>query len=194
MRCHYTFRFILDYSGGQMTNWGAHYLDIAQWGMGTDDTGPVKIKGKGEFPKGGLFTTAVKADITYTYANGVELILKQERGGNTKFVGTKGSVSVNRGRIETEPKSLAEHKTTPHEIHLIRSVDHKQNFLDCIKSREKPICHAEVGHRSASLCHLGNIAMLLDRELNWDPAKEKFVNDPEADAMISRNMRAPWSL
>jgi predicted dehydrogenase len=194
MRCHYNFRFILDYSGGQMTNWGAHYLDIAQWGLGTDDTGPVKIKGKGEFPKAGLFTTALKADITYTYANGVELILKQEKGGNTRFVGTKGSVSVNRSRIETEPKTLTEHKTTPDEIHLIRSVDHKRNFLDCIKSRQNPICHAEVGHRSASLCHLGNIAMLLDRELKWDPAKEKFVNDPEADAMISRNMRAPWTL
>jgi predicted dehydrogenase len=194
MRCHYTFRFILDYSGGQMTNWGAHYLDIAQWGLSTDDTGPVKIKGKGEFPKAGLFTTALKADVTYTYANGVELILRQEQGGNTKFVGTKGSVSVNRDRVETEPKSLAEHKTAPDEIHLIRSVDHKQNFLDCIKSRQNPICHAEVGHRSASLCHLGNIAMLLGRELNWDPAREKFINNPEADAMISRNMRAPWTL
>lgn len=194
MRCHYTFRFILDYSGGQMTNWGAHYLDIAQWGLGMDDSGPVKVKGKGEFPKGGLFTTAVKADITYTYANGVELILHQEKGGNTKFVGTKGSVSVNRDRIVTEPQSLAEHKTGPDEIHLIRSVDHKMNFLECIKSRQNPICHAEVGHRSATLCHLGNIAMLLDRELNWDPVKEKFVNDPEADAMISRNMRAPWTL
>lgn len=194
MRCHYTFRFILDYSGGQMTNWGAHYLDIAQWGLGMDDSGPVKVKGKGEFPKGGLFTTAVKADITYTYANGVEVILHQEKGGNTKFVGTKGSVSVNRDRIVTEPQSLAEHKTGPDEIHLIRSVDHKKNFLECIKNRQNPICHAEVGHRSATLCHLGNIAMLLDRELNWDPVKEKFVNDPEADAMISRNMRAPWTL
>jgi predicted dehydrogenase len=194
MRCHYTFRFILDYSGGQMTNWGAHYLDIAQWGLGTDDTGPVKVKGKGEFPKAGLFTTAVKADITYTYANGVEIILQQGKGGNTRFVGTKGSVSVNRERIVTEPVSLAETKIGPDGIHLIRSVDHKRNFLECIKSRQQPICNAEVGHRSASLCHLGNIAMLLGRELNWDPAKEKFVNDPEADAMISRNMRAPWTL
>jgi len=194
MRCHYTFRFILDYSGGQMTNWGAHYLDIAQWGLGTDDTGPVKIKGKGEFPKAGLFTTALKADITYTYANGAQLILHQEKGGNTKFVGTKGSVSVNRDRIETDPVSLAEYKTSPDEIHLIRSVDHKKNFLECIKNRQNPICHAEVGHRSASLCHLGNVSMLLNHELNWDPVKEKFVNDPEADAMISRNMRAPWTL
>ncbi len=194
MRCHYTFRFILDYSGGQMTNWGAHYLDIAQWGLGMDDSGPMKIRGKGVFPGAGLFTTAEKADVTYTYANGVELILHQEKGGNTKFIGTKGSVSVNRDRIETEPRSLAEHKTGPDEIHLIRSADHKKNFLECIKNREKPICNVEIGHRSATLCHLGNIAMLLGRELNWDPVKEKFVNDSEADLMISRNMRSPWTL
>lgn len=194
MRCHYTFRFILEYSGGQMTNWGAHYLDIAQWGIGADDSGPVKIVGKGEFPKAGLFTTATKANITYTYANGVEMILRQPGSGNTKFIGDKGWVSVNRGRIETEPKSLATHVTGLNEIHLYRSSDHKQNFLDCIKTRMEPICCAEVGHRSASICHLGNIAMLLDRPLKWDPQKEQFVDDDEANSMVSRVMRAPWHL
>ncbi|MBE0537494.1 MAG: Gfo/Idh/MocA family oxidoreductase [Phycisphaerae bacterium] len=194
MRCHYTFRFILEYSGGQMTNWGAHYLDIGQWGIGADDTGPVKIVGKGEFPTGGLFTTATKANITYTYENGVEMILRQPGGGNTKFVGTDGWVSVNRGRIETEPKSLAAHITAPNEIHLYKSSDHKQDFLNCIKTRTQPICNPEVGHRSASICHLGNIAMLLDRPLQWDPKKEQFVGDQEANSMVSRIMRAPWHL
>jgi predicted dehydrogenase len=194
MRCHYTFRFILEYSGGQMTNWGAHYLDIGQWGIGADDSGPVKIVGKGEFPKGGLFTTAVKADITYTYADGVEMILKQGGGGNTKFVGADGWVSVTRGRIETEPASLVTHVTGPNEIQLYRSNDHKQDFLDCIKTRNQPICNSEVGHRSASICHLGNIAMLLDRPLQWDPQMEQFVDDDEANSMVSRVMRAPWRL
>ncbi|GAF79260.1 unnamed protein product, partial [marine sediment metagenome] len=156
-RCHYQFRFILDYSGGQMTNWGAHYLDIAQWGNGADDTGPVEIEGKGDFPETGLFTTAKKVDITYTYANGVKLLLKTG-GGNTRFEGSEGWVFVTRGKIDAEPKSLLEEKIGPDEIHLYKSRDHKQNFLDCIKSRKDPIASAEVGHRSSSVCHLGNIA------------------------------------
>jgi len=194
MRCHYTFRFILDYSGGQMTNWGAHYLDIAQWGIGADDSGPVRVKGKGKFPTEGLFTTAIEADIEYTYANGVKVILHQGRGGNTKFVGTKGYVSVNRSRIEAEPASVLDHKLGPNDEHLYRSSDHKQNFLDCIRTRKDPICHAEVGHRSATLCHLGNISMRLDRELEWDPQRERFPGDAEAQGMVGRAMRAPWRL
>ncbi len=194
MRCHYTFRFILAYSGGQMTNWGAHYLDIAQWGIGADDTGPTLIEGKGVFPEGGLFTTAEQASITYTFTNDVKLVLRQGQGGNTKFIGTKGSISVNRGRIEADPESVLTHKTGPDEIHLYKSNDHKQNFLDCIKTRKQTICNAEVGHRSASLCHLGNIAMLLDRPLKWDPKRERFTGDAEAQAMVSRTLRRPWRI
>jgi len=194
MRCHYTFRFILDYSGGQMTNWGAHYLDIAQWGLGADDSGPVRIKGKGKFPKEGLFTTAVEADIEYTYANGVKLILHQGRGGNTRFVGTQGYVSVNRSRIEAEPKSVLDFRPGPNDVRLYRSNDHKQNFLDCVRTRKEPVCPPEVGHRSASVCHLGNISMLLDRELQWDPRRERFIGDSEAQGMVSRAIRAPWRL
>lgn len=192
-RCHYQFRFILDYSGGQMTNWGAHYLDIAQWGNGADDTGPVEIEGKGDFPESGLFTTSKKADITYTYANGVKLLLKTG-GGNTRFEGSEGWVFVTRGKIDAEPKSLLKEKIGADEIQLYNSRDHKQNFLDCIKSRKDPIASAEIGHRSSTVCHLGNIAMLLDRKLKWDPKKERFINDSAADSMISRSMRAPWKL
>jgi predicted dehydrogenase len=193
MRCHYTFRFILDYSGGQMTNWGAHYLDIAQWGNNTDDTGPVEIDGKGEFPSEGLFNTATKADITYTYANGVKLHLKTG-GGHTRFIGTDGWIMVSRGKIKAGPESILKSKIRPNEIHLYKSGNHIQNFLDCIKTRKDPICTAEIGHRSASLCHLGNISMLLGRKIKWDPKKEQFKNDPEADSMVSRNMRVPWRL
>ena len=192
-RCHYQFRFILDYSGGQMTNWGAHYLDIAQWGNAADDTGPIEIVGSGDFPKTGLFTTAQNENIEYTYANGVKLFLKSG-SGHTRFEGTRGWVDVTRGKIDAEPKSILTSKIGPDEIHLYDSNDHKQNFLDCIKSRKDTICTAEIGHRSSSVCHLGNIAMQLGRKLKWDPKTERFINDPAANNMLTRAMRAPWRL
>jgi len=192
-RCHYEFRFILDYSGGQPTNWGAHHLDIAQWGLGMDESGPVEIVGKGEFPKTGLFTTATKVDVEYTYANGVKLLLKTD-GSNTRFEGTDGWVDVKRGDLNTEPESLKEETIGPNEIHLYESRDHMQNFLDCIKSRRQPITNAETGHRSATLCHLCNISMLLGRKLKFDPVKERFINDISANSMLSRAMRAPWRM
>ena len=191
-RCYYQFRFILEYSGGQMTNWGAHHLDIAQWGNQSDDTGPVEIRGKGEFPKTGLFTTALKAEVEYTYANGVKIFLR--KGGGTRFEGTEGWIYVNRGKLEAEPKSILTSVIGPDEIHLYESRDHKQNFLDCIKNRKDPICNAEIGHRTSTVCHLGNIAMLLGRPLKWDPQKEQFIGDDEANRMTWRPRRAPWRL
>jgi len=192
-RCHYQFRFILDYSGGQPTNWGAHHLDIAQWGMGMDDSGPVEIVGDGEFPRTGLFTTATKVHFEATYANGVRVICKTG-GSNTRFEGSDGRVDVKRGGLETEPESLKEETIGPDEIHLYKSRDHVQNFLDCVRTRKEPICNAEVGHRSSSLCHLGNIAMLLGRRLRWDPQRERFIGDSEANRMCWRPMRSPWRL
>ncbi|UCG47509.1 MAG: Gfo/Idh/MocA family oxidoreductase [Phycisphaerales bacterium] len=192
-RCHYQFRFVLDYSGGQMTNWGAHYLDIAQWGNQADDTGPVEIEGVGDWPTTGLFTTAKKVDIEYTYANKVKLLLKTG-GGNTRFEGTEGWVDVRREKLRASPESILTSTIGPNEIHLYESRDHKQNFLDCVRSRKTPIASAEIGHRSSTVCHLGNIAMLLGRKLRWDPAQERFINDAEANSMIGRAMRAPWRL
>ena len=192
-RCHYQFRFVLEYSGGQVTNWGAHHLDIAQWGMGTDDTGPVELIGKGEFPKTGLFTTATKVHFEGKYANGVRLICKTG-GSHTRFEGTEGWIQVSRGGMKCEPESLKDSNILPDEEHLYESRDHKQNFLDCIKSRQQPICNAEIGHRSSSLCHLGNIAMLLKRPLRWDPVNEQFIDDSEANRMLWRPRRAPWRL
>ncbi|MFB0553702.1 MAG: Gfo/Idh/MocA family protein [Phycisphaerae bacterium] len=192
-RCHYQFRFILEYSGGQMTNWGAHYLDIAQWGNAADDTGPVEIVGSGDFPKTGLFTTAQNENIEYTYANGVKLFLKSG-SGHTRFEGSEGWVDVTRGKIDAEPKSLLTSKIGPDEFHLYNSNDHKQNFLDCIKSRKDTICTAEIGHRTTTVCHLGNIAMMLGRKLKWDPKAGRFINDSAANNMLTRAMRAPWRL
>jgi len=192
-RCHYQFRFILDYSGGQVTNWGAHHLDIAQWGLGMDHSGPVEIYGDGEFPKTGLFTTATRVYFEAIYANGVKLIC-QTGGSHTRFEGTAGWVEVSRGGLKTEPASLKTTTIKPDEIHLYRSRDHKGNFIECIRTRKRPIADVEIGHRSASLCHLGNIAMLLRRRLRWDPDREQFIGDFEANRMLWRPRRAPWRL
>jgi len=190
-RCHYQFRFILDYSGGQVTNWGAHHLDIAQWGLGMDDSGPVEVTGDGEFPTTGLFTTATRVHFECKYANGVKLICQTQSGGSgTKFEGTEGWLYVSRHGLEAEPASLLTETIGIGEIHLYESRDHKQDFLDCIKLRKDPIAPAEVGHRSATICHLGNIAMMLKRKLRWDPDKERFINDEQANSMLSRPMRA----
>lgn len=190
-RCHYQFRFILDYSGGQITNWGAHHLDIAQWGNGTDHSGPVAVEGRGVFPREGLFTTALHVDVTYTYANGVRLFLKTG-GTGTRFEGTDGWIFVDRGKLAASPESLLHAQIGPNELHLYESHDHKQNFLDCVRLRKQPVASAEIGHRSATLCHLGNIAMLLGTRLEWDPAEERFRNCDAANRMRSRSMRSPW--
>ena len=192
-RCHYQFRFILDYSGGQVTNWGAHYLDIAQWGLGMDDSGPVEITGHGEFPTSGLFTTATKVDFRCTYADGVELTC-MTGGQGLRFEGSDGWIFVNREILKTEPASLLQERIGSDEIRLYESRDHIQNFLDCIRTRKKPVADVEIGHRSATLCHLGNIAMLRDCTLKWDPEREEFIDDDAANRMRSRPMRSPWTL
>lgn len=193
-RCHYQFRFILDYSGGQVTNWGAHYLDIAQWALNMDDSGPVKIYGKGEFPQTGLFNTATHVDFTCLYKNGIKLTCKTSKSHGITFEGSRGWLYVDRGRIKSNPDSILEEPIYPSDIHLYKSNNHQQNFLDCIRTRELPIANHEVGHRSATVCHLGNISMLLKRPLNWDPKNETFENDSEANTMRSRPMRPPWRL
>jgi len=194
LRCHYTFRFILDYSGGQVTNWGAHHLDIAQWGLGMDSSGPVEVIGRGEFPRTGLFTTATKVYFECIYENGARLICQTNDKTGITFQGAEGWIYVNRGEIEAEPKSLLESVIRPDEQHLYRSNDHKQNFLDCVKTRREPIASAQTGHRSATVCHLGNIAMLIGRKLKWNPQSERFIGDFQANQMLSRPMLNGWGI
>ena len=204
LRCHYTFRFVLDYSGGQVTNWGAHHLDIAQWGNGTDATGPIEVEGHGEFPTTGLFTTATKVDFTCTYANGVTLTCKttggakadgeEGVGGGTKFIGADGWVHVNRGKLDAQPKSILSEPLPLDGIRLYESRGHQANFIECCKTRAPTAATAEIGHRSATLCHLGNMAMLIGRKIKWDPQKEEVVGDPDAQRMTWRPMRPPWRI
>lgn len=196
MRCHFNFRWIFDYSGGMICDWGAHHIDIAQWGLGMEYTGPVEIEGVGEFYKDGLWNTANRFNINYRYKNGVVLNLATTNVNKqgVKFVGSEGSVFVSRSEISAEPISLLNAVIGPDEIHLYRSANHFGNFIDCVKSRETPIAPVEVAHRSITLAHLGNVSMLLGRKVQWNPDTERFVNDPAADRMIQRPMRSPWRL
>ena len=174
-----------------MTNNGVHALDFIQWALGTDRTGPVEVEGKGDFPKDGLFNTPTSWDIRYRYADGTELFFGSGRGA-TRFEGSEGWIQ--KSPFDAEPKSLLTSVIGSNEIKLYESNDHKLNFLECIKSRKETIAPVEVGHRSASICHLGNIAMLTGQKLKWDPEKERFTNSEEANRMLSRTMRGSWRL
>jgi predicted dehydrogenase len=196
-RVHYNFRFWWDYSGGQITNFGAHHLDIAQWGLGMDDSGPISVEGEGSFNKEKLHEVTETCRLTYTYANGVKMILgqgqKDIRQGAT-FVGEKGELYVTRGQIKSTPEEIAKSPVLDSDVQLYKSGNHAKNFLECIKSRELPICDVEIGHRSATVCHLGNLAARLGRKINWDPAKEQITGDEEAAQMVDRPYREPWKL
>jgi predicted dehydrogenase len=187
---------ISDYGAGMITGWGSHHLDIVQWGMDTEYTGPVEIQGETEFPKDGLWDVHGAFRIEYTYANGVKVLCADEGKvkGGVRFEGDKGWVWVTRGRIDAEPKSLLQETLGAGETKLYVSNNHKSNFYECIKSRKPTIAPVEVGHRSCTICLLGEIAMRLGRKLRWDPAQEQFLNDDEANTMLSRPMRAPWRL
>jgi len=192
-RCHYEFRWFYDYSGGKMTDWGAHHNDIAQWGLGMDESGPIHIDGRGEFPKDGLYDTATRFTVVYTYANGVRLICSSE-GHGCRFEGTDGWVHVDRGSIDANPKGLLEAKLGADDVHLYRSPGHHEDWLRCVEDRRRPICDVAIGYRSVTVCHLGNISMRLGRPIRWDPQSEQIVGDDEAARWISKPMRAPWHL
>jgi predicted dehydrogenase len=173
-----------EYSGGMMTDWGAHHFDIAQWGLGMDDSGPVEIIPP-EDPK------ATKG-LRYIYANGVEVV--HANSGGVLFVGTEGKILVNRGKLETTPESLKDEPLGPDAIRLYNSYNHVKDFLDCVRSRKRPICDVEIGCRSVTVCHLGNLAYWNHRKLKWDPAKEQFVGDKEANAWLDRPKRGKWKV
>jgi predicted dehydrogenase len=176
-------RLIRDYSGGMTTDWGAHHFDIAQWGLGMDGSGPVEIHP----PDGKDHET-----LTFRYANGVRM----SRGGanGVLFVGTEGRVEVNRGHLETWPESIGRSPIGPQDVHLYESPGHHANWINCIRSRRRPVCDVAIGASSATVCHLGNIACWLGRSLRWDPAKGEIVGDEAAARWLDRPKRAPWRL
>lgn len=193
-RCHHSFRWYWDYSGGKLTDWGAHHNDIAQWGIGADGSGPVRIKGTGTFHESGPHEVPGDFNVVYTYANGVELRCHSDGENGVKFTGDDAWVFVNRSRIEASNPDLLKTVFTDKDIRLYESKDHHTNWLDCIQTRKRPICDVEIGHRSVTVCHLGNLAIRLGRELTWNPETERFVGDEQANLMISKPMRSPWHL
>jgi predicted dehydrogenase len=172
-----------EYAGGGLADMGAHHFDIAQWALGTDHGGPVKVE-----PPGGRATSGLK----FTYASGVVMF----HGGPSgcTFEGSAGTLYVDRDRMESKPAAILEQPLGEKDVHLYAATDQVRNWLECVRSGKETICPAEVGHRSATICHLANIGYELRRALRWDPAKERFIDDAEANKLVDRELRAPWKL
>ncbi|HUU11152.1 MAG TPA: Gfo/Idh/MocA family oxidoreductase [Phycisphaerae bacterium] len=175
-------RMIRDYSGGMMTDWGAHHFDIAQWGMGMDGNGPVEV----------LAPDKDNKQIRYRYASGV--VMYHGGANGVLFTGTDGKVEVNRGHLKTWPDDLARATIGPNETHLYASNDHRGDWLHCIKTRSRPICDIEVGASSITVCHLGNLCYWLGRNIKWDPVKKEIIGDAEASRWLDRPKRAPYRI
>lgn len=206
-RVHGAFRWNLAYSGGVLTDWGAHMIDLAQWGHGTDRSGPVEVEGKGDFPpRDAVFNTAATCRVMYRYADGVTMTVATT-GPRIRFEGADGWIeSVGwRGALKASDPEILTREIDPAQAKVYRpgtvipaaegskGGEHR-NFYDCVKSRGETYAPAEVGHRTISVAHIGNIAMLLGRKLRWDPAVEDFVGDSEASARLGREQREPWSI
>jgi len=189
-----------DFGGGQMTNWGAHGVDQIQWALGTDQTGPVEIE---------PLTSGLSGQVRMKYANGVvvNFVIEQGKGpmGGAIFICEKGKLEINRNKFTSNPPEIAdqlrkeldvteEERKWSDDLALWQARWHLQNWLDCIKSRQLPVADVEIGHRSVSVCHLANIVRELQRPLRWDPAEESFVNDSEADKLLSRLRRKGFEL
>jgi predicted dehydrogenase len=188
----------MDFSGGQLTDWAGHHIDIAHWGLGFDNTGPVEVEGLGRYPNEGLYDAPTEYKFTCTYANGVTITVAN--AAQIGFMGTKwhgdgGWVWVSRGGSDSMDKSLLKPEAIGSgDIRLYESNDHFQNFLDCVRSRQPTVTPVETACRSISVGHLGEIAMLTGRKIRWDPRKEEIINDPGATALLGRSYRKPWIL
>jgi len=174
-----------DYSGGGMTDWGAHHFDIVQWALDMDNSGPVEICP----PDGGEHKR-----LTFKYANGAEAYHGgyTGQGSGILFTGTEGKIEVSRKELKTYPKEIGQEPLGPNEVRLYHSRSHSGNWLECIRTRRRPAADVEIGCRSATVCHLGNIAYWLKRPLKWDPAREQIVGDEEANRCLDRPKRGPW--
>lgn len=206
-RCHLYFRYWYDYSGGTMTDWGAHHNDIALWAIGLP--GPVAVEGKSlADPIPGGYTAISDYEVKFTYSNGVIHNVRTTKADNifggvedptgqrngVRFEGTQGWIWVNRGNLRASDKAFIDTPLSEGSLRLYTSDDHMGNFFDCMRSRKAPIADVEAGHRSASISHLGAIALRTGLKLHWDPAAEKFVGDnaKEANKYLAREMRKPY--
>ncbi len=199
------------FGAGMITGWGSHHIDIAHWGMNTEYTGPIEVWGNAEFPKSGLWNVHGIFTTHALYKNGVEMVVSNELPNGVKFEGTEGWIFVTRGNYQVtasdpvankngvKPLDASDSKiiTSPigdNEIHLPVSENHHRNWIDSIKSRKQPIAPVEVAHRSCSACLIHHMAMKLDRKLYWNPKKEMFKNDDEANSLLSRPQRKKYAV
>lgn len=179
-------RYYKGLGGGDVTDWGAHMFDIAQWGLDLDHTGPTDI-----IPPNGK----EEPYLTLRYSNGTSLMhVPSAHDRSVTFYGSEGEIKIGRGKLKTNPGSLKRQKIKPHESKVYKSKNHYEDWLTAIQNHSRPICDIEIGHRTATICNLVNIGYELNRPLKWDPGKERFVNDPEADKMLSRPMREEWAI
>jgi len=191
------------FSMGTITGWGAHHIDTAHWAMNTDLTGPIEVSGEASYPKSGLWDVHGDFKTEALYANGVRMTVSGRFNNGIKFIGSKGWIFVCRGQDpsgnkikewEASNPAIMSSVILPTEIPLTKSNDHHRNWLDSIRSRKPPIAPVEIGHRSCSTCIVHDIAMVLKRKVQWDPVKEMFIDDAEANALLSRDMRAPYQI
>jgi predicted dehydrogenase len=196
---HWNWRWILDYSGGQLTDWAGHHIDIANWGAGLEYTGPVEISGKGVYPPEGIYNAPVEYDFLCKYENGIEMRVanssRLKLGMGTTWYGDLGWIHTDRGNILTasDPKILEE-VIGENEIHLYKSENHWQNFVDSVRTGTQAIAPIEPAYRSISVALLGEIAMTTGETIHWDPLKEEIIGNPRAARMLSRPYRQPWEL
>jgi predicted dehydrogenase len=196
---HWHWRWIMDYSGGQMTDWAGHHIDIAHWGLGLDNSGPVSIEGKGRPNNDGIYNVPVEYDFTCVYENGLVMRVanasKLEHGMGTLWKGENGWIHVDRRGLKASDENILQEKIGSNEISLYKSTDHWRNFIDCVKSKRETITPAEVAHRSISVGLLGEIAMITGIKLHWDPQNEKFTdNNAYAIRLLKKPYRKPWEL
>jgi len=198
-RSHFFWRFILAHGGGEMTDRGAHGIDIGQLGLGMDHSGPVEITATGRREEGpGPFNVFWDYKFDLLYANGMRMVGTDQGPRGLKFEGEKGwiMVHIHGGKLEASDPALLKTETKDFKIKLGRSPGHHRNFLDVVQGKEgaKLIAPAETGQRTASICHLANIAMATGRKITWNPDDEQIVGDDEAAKMLGPMMRAPWTV
>ena len=205
-RSHYTFRWWYAYSGGQMTDWGTHHLDIASWGIGLENEGPLEVEGTAKYPDTpNGYDVALDYSAKYTYPGDVVLTVADNGRNGIMFNGTEGRIFVNRGTVSGKPiEDRAQNSFDRGDYKLYdfdnfdrpartgkldAIINHMGNFFDCCRARKMPLANVYTEHRSSTLCHIGNIAQRLGRKLKWDPKAERFVDDPEANSFLKREQR-----
>ncbi len=197
-RTHFNFRWINDYAPGYITDWGAHFLDVAQWGAGMDDTSPTQVSATSVTHRDkGIYNAPESFRIEYLYANGTRIVMASStdpKDWGIRFVGSKGTIFTENDRLETDPPSLRAVRPKDGDVQLFVSTNHHRNFIDAVLTRGRTAAPAPTAQRAATLCHLGAISASLGRPITYDGLAENFGSDAPANALLARPLRAPWKL